>query len=96
MPSFRKSIGYIRMLAELDILKDISKSDDEDMRSLDDQNSNETLTSLLIDVDDKEKRRDTYTCIATCTSDESSATDCTLSASICQKGNVNNKYFLFY
>ena len=84
------------MLAELDILKDISKSDDEDMRSLDDQNSNETLTSLLIDVDDKEKRRDTYTCIAACTNDESSAIDCTLSASICQKGNVINKYFLFY
>jgi hypothetical protein len=78
------------MLAELDMLKDAPKSDDEDMRSLDDQNTNESLTSLLIDVEDKEKNQiDNNSCFVTCASEESSTVDYTLSASICQKGNRN-------
>ncbi len=84
MPSFRKSIGYIRMLAELDMLKEASKSDDEDLRSLDDQNTYESNSSgLLVDLEGKEKYRSD---IAACTNDESTSVDYTLSASICQKG----------
>lgn len=74
------------MLAELDMLN-VSKSDDEDLRSLDDQNTNESLTSLLIDGYDKDKNRDANTCI-TYSNDESPTIDCTLSASICQKGEI--------
>ncbi|EFX88798.1 hypothetical protein DAPPUDRAFT_41687, partial [Daphnia pulex] len=69
MPSFRKSIGYIRMLAELDMLKEASKSDDEDLRSLDDQNTYESHSSgLLVDLEGKEKYRSD---IAACTNDDS-------------------------
>ncbi|XP_046643877.1 sorting nexin-13-like [Daphnia pulicaria] len=88
MPSFRKSIGYIRMLAELDMLKEASKSDDEDLRSLDDQNTYESNSSgLLVDLEGKEKYRSD---IAACTNDESTSVDYTLSASICQKGVVKD------
>lgn len=71
------------MLAELDMLKDASKSDDEDLRSLDDQNTCESTSGLLVDLEGKEKYR---TDISACTNDESTTVDCTLSASICQKG----------
>ena len=36
LPGFRRSVWYIRLLAELDLLKDISSSDEEDSQSLDD------------------------------------------------------------
>nr|XP_027236801.1 sorting nexin-13-like isoform X2 [Penaeus vannamei] len=36
LPAFRRSVWYIRLLAELDLLKDVSRSDEEDSQSLDD------------------------------------------------------------
>ncbi|XP_069956700.1 sorting nexin-13 isoform X1 [Cherax quadricarinatus] len=36
LPAFRRSMWYIRLLAELDLLKDASRSDEEDSQSLDD------------------------------------------------------------
>lgn len=87
MPSFRKSTGYIRLLAELDLLKDASKSDDEDARSLDDQSTSDSSGLLSFTIDEKEKHRsnnDTY--ISLSTTDEFVASSFTLTASICQKG----------
>ncbi|KAK7078691.1 hypothetical protein SK128_016419 [Halocaridina rubra] len=40
LPSFKRSMWYIRLLAELDLLKDISRSDEEDSQSLDDLSFN--------------------------------------------------------
>ncbi|CAL4059774.1 unnamed protein product [Meganyctiphanes norvegica] len=36
LPAFKRSVWYIRLLAELDLLKDVSRSDEEDSISLDD------------------------------------------------------------
>ena len=91
MPSFRKSLGYIRLLAELDLLKDASKSDDEDVRSLDEQSTNDSSGLLSFPVDEKEKVRidnDNFSSVSA-NNDESTYT---LTASICQKGSSIN-YF---
>ncbi|XP_066968026.1 sorting nexin-13-like isoform X1 [Macrobrachium rosenbergii] len=40
LPSFKRSMWYIRLLAELDLLKDVSRSDEEDSQSLDDLSFN--------------------------------------------------------
>ena len=34
LESFRRSVGYVKLLAELELLKDVSKPDDDDTRSL--------------------------------------------------------------
>ena len=57
MPSFLKSVGYVNMLIELDLLpKDVSKSDEEDSRSLD-----EVLSLCSMDADE-DKERENYSC----------------------------------
>ena len=91
MPSFRKSLGYIRLLAELDLLKDASKSDDEDVRSLDEQSTNDSSGLLSFPVDEKEKVRidnDNFSSVSA-NNDESTYT---LTASICQKGSSINSF----
>ncbi|XP_045123507.1 sorting nexin-13-like isoform X2 [Portunus trituberculatus] len=40
LPAFRRSMWYIKLLAELDLLKDVSRSDEEDSQSLDDVSFN--------------------------------------------------------
>lgn len=44
--AFRRSTQYIKMLAELDLLKDTSRSDDDDIQSLDDQPTNSDTISM--------------------------------------------------
>ncbi|XP_050689784.1 sorting nexin-13-like [Eriocheir sinensis] len=40
LPAFRRSMWYIKLLAELDLLKDVTRSDEEDSQSLDDLSFN--------------------------------------------------------
>ena len=88
MPAFRKSVGYVRMLAELDLLKDVSKSDDEDSRSLDDISVGESSSLYSYDIDDRNLTESPG-------SGEIPArnVDCIITASISQKGS---EYYLFF
>lgn len=88
MPTFRKSVGYIRMLAELDMLKDVSKCDDDDPRLFDDQKMNETSPILLMDFDEKGKHLSGHDHLSVSGhSSEDPSTSCySLRASINQKG----------
>ena len=91
MPSFLKTVGYVNMLMELDLLpKDVSKSDDEDSRSLDSS----------FDPDD-EKDRD-HDANPSCNQAKGADAQvpfstvfasCNIKATICQKGSFWNTYF---
>lgn len=91
MPSFLKSLGYVNMLIELDLLptKDVSKSDDEDTRSLD-----EVLSLCSLDADDDKDRENDSSGPQLKNSELSPnptslplVTTYNLKATICQKGN---------
>lgn len=80
MPTFLKSSGYVRLLAELDLLKDMSKSDEDETKSLDEFTAESaSLCSLDADGGDKEKQKKE--------NEESlRQTDTVIKASISQKG----------
>ncbi len=89
MVAFRKTTGYVRLLAELDLLKDVSKSDEEESRSLDELSLGESSSLNSVDVDDREKN--CYVTSGRGLEVPSSGfairnADCSLTASICQKG----------
>lgn len=90
MPSFLKSIGYVRLLAELDLLKDGCKSDDDETKSIDDMSNAETASLYSYDGDNNEKdRRDNSSTAGFISSSREPPVrnaDCVLKASICQKG----------
>ena len=98
MPSFRKSVGYVRLLAELDLLKDISKSDEEETRSLDELSLGESSSLCSFDVDDRDKNYNSPSEVGA-SSNVSDApvrnSECTLTASICQKGRKRERYSFF-
>ena len=89
MPAFLKSVGYVKMLAELDFLKDPSnKSDDEDSRSLDDVSIGEASGLCQFDLEDRE-RENLFAGPRTYTETPARNTeDCIITASISQKGNL--------
>jgi len=93
MVAFRKTTGYVRLLAELDLLKDVSKSDEEESRSLDELSLGESSSLNSVDVDDREKN--CYVTSGRGLEVPSSGfairnADCSLTASICQKGVVRD------
>lgn len=91
MPSFRKSMGYIRMLAELDLLKDIPKIEFEDERTDDDCTGDPLLYSF--DATDKEDRIDND---CTPKNNQQLSGPLTLTASINQKGTAFRIISLVY
>lgn len=91
MPSFRKSIGYIRMLAELDLLKDTSRSDDEELRLFEEQSVCESST-VWTDVEGKAKNQSGgYVNMYEPANEESTCYK--LTASISQKGDNGIKSY---
>ena len=88
MPAFRKSVGYVRMLAELDLLKDVSKSDEEDSRSLDELSAGDSASLYSFEADDRDRVNAAPEAGAAGAADVPifRNADCTLTASICQKG----------
>lgn len=90
LPSFRKSFGYVRMLAELDMLKESTKGDDEDLRSLD-GHSHMDSSGLSNHLAVKEKCSiENISYGEICNNGSPTVDNSTLSASICQKGVVKD------
>ncbi|XP_045026303.1 sorting nexin-13 isoform X3 [Daphnia magna] len=90
LPSFRKSFGYVRMLAELDMLKESTKGDDEDLRSLD-GHSHMDSSGLSNHLAVKEKCSiENISYGEICNNGSPTVDNGTLSASICQKGVVKD------
>lgn len=53
LPGFRGSVSYVRLLAELDLLKDpSSRSDEEDSQSLDEISLSDNISLSSLDADD--------------------------------------------
>ncbi|XP_067006541.2 sorting nexin-13 [Anabrus simplex] len=52
LPGFRSSVGYVKLLAELDLLKDpSSRSDEEDSQSLDEMSLSDSVSLASFDSD---------------------------------------------
>jgi hypothetical protein len=53
LPGFRGSVSYVKLLAELDLLKDpSSRSDEEDSQSLDEISLSDNISLSSLDADD--------------------------------------------
>ena len=87
MPAFLKSVGYIKLLAELDLIKDVSKSDDEDTRSLDEVSLGETSSLGSLECEDISDGSPFESKNSTIENPFRNAVDCVITASISQKGN---------
>lgn len=86
----------MRLLAELDLLKDASKSDEEDSRSLDEVSVGDSASVCSFDVDAeniKERERNDEASFESASSASSEVpirnSECAIRASISQKGNLN-------
>ena len=89
MPAFLKSAGYVKLLAELDLLKDSSKSDEEDTRSSDEVSLGEGSSLGSLDIDDINDSGPLLESKSSAVENPfRNATDCVITASISQKGNL--------
>ena len=93
MPAFLKSAGYVKLLAELDLLKDGSKSDEEgDTTSLDEVSLGEASSLGSFDADDGSDAASLFESKNSAAATENpfrNASDCVITASISQKGDFD-------
>jgi len=92
MPAFLKSGSYVKLLAELDLLKDGSKSDEEDTRSLDEVSLGEGSSLGSFDADDAADGSPFYESKSFAAENpfRNATADCVITASISQKGVVKD------
>lgn len=83
LPSFRKSVGYLRMLAELDLLKPRSKNEENSTEDLS-NNMTTVPTDYVKSLKEEKLENQFMSCSSTSYLD-----DVTLSASISQQGKID-------